>query len=81
MPFGLSASEVSPGSAPETAPGVQSGVPDPALIARMANALFQLAPNQTAASPNVSSADPGVPVKSSAISMTKKIWPGHSPTW
>jgi len=57
MPLGLSASEVSPGSAPETAPGVQSGVPDPALIARMANAFFQLAPNQTAVG-----ADPGVPL-------------------
>jgi cysteine desulfurase/selenocysteine lyase len=54
MPLGLSASEVSPG---DTAPSVHSGVPDPSMIARMANAFFQMTPNQTAVG-----ADPGVPV-------------------
>ena len=57
MPFGLTASELSPGDAPETAPGVHSGFPDPSVIARMANALFQMTPSQTAVG-----ADPGVPV-------------------
>ncbi len=57
MPLGLTASELSPTDAPETAPGVHSGFPDPSVIARMANAFFQMTPNQ-----NGVGADPGVPV-------------------
>jgi cysteine desulfurase/selenocysteine lyase len=64
MPLGLSASEFTPGDAPETAPGVHAGFPDPALIARMANAFFQMTPNQTAVG-----ADPGVPLAPPSPSM------------
>ncbi len=56
MPSGLSASELST-EAPDSAPGAHSGFPDPAVIARMANAFFQMAPSQTAVG-----ADPGVPL-------------------
>ena len=57
MPLGLTASDLSPGELPEAAPGAAPGWPDPQVISRMANAFFQLAPNQ--ASPT---ADPGVPI-------------------
>jgi len=56
MPLGLSASEFS-GDAPDTP---SQGLPDPALIARMANAFFQMAPNQTP--PAGAGADPGAPL-------------------
>jgi len=52
MPLGLSASEVPSGEAPDSP---SQAFPDPALIARMANALFQ-------ATPNPASDEPGVPV-------------------
>ncbi|MCW2283440.1 cysteine desulfurase/selenocysteine lyase [Rhodoblastus acidophilus] len=59
MPLGLSASELSPGDAPDSP---ASGFPDPALIARMANAFFQ-------APPTPAGADPGVPVAPPSPSM------------
>ena len=55
MPNGLTAPELPNGSAPGAAPSW----PDPALIARMANALFQ-APVHPVAAPGT--ADPGIPV-------------------
>ena len=66
MPLGLSASELPAGDAPAASPqsGSPAGFPDPALIARMANALFQMAPSQTAVG-----ADPGVPLAPPSPSM------------
>ncbi|PPQ31642.1 segregation protein B, partial [Rhodoblastus sphagnicola] len=68
MPLGLSASELPAGDEPASG---APGFPDPALIARMANALFQSAPNQTAVG-----SDPGVPVAPPSPSMI----PAPNPT-
>jgi cysteine desulfurase/selenocysteine lyase len=59
MPFGLTASEASPSQIQDgpVAPGSAPGAPDPSVIARMANAFFQMTPNQT-----TPGGDPGLPV-------------------
>ncbi|MCW2276503.1 cysteine desulfurase/selenocysteine lyase [Rhodoblastus acidophilus] len=63
MPLGLSASEFS-GDAPDTP---SQAFPDPALIARMANAFFQASPTPAGADPGVQ--DPGVPLAPPSPSM------------
>ena len=66
MPLGLYASEFSPGDAPDLP---SHAFPDPALIARMANALFQMPPNQTAVGADPGVQDPGVPLAPPSPSM------------
>jgi cysteine desulfurase/selenocysteine lyase len=60
MPLGLTASEASTSQIQDgaVAPGAAPGFPDPSIIARMANAFFHLAPNQSL----TPTADPGVPL-------------------
>ena len=60
MPLGLTASEASTSPIQDgpVAPGAAPGFPDPSIIAQMANAFFQLAPNQSL----TPTGDPGVPI-------------------